>query len=87
MARFILRYRGAEPVREEDLSKIRALPATNILDSSSARMMLVEASEPTLREALKDLPNWVLIPEQTVPLPDTREKVLNPPADAGDETP
>jgi hypothetical protein len=77
MPRFILRYRGSGPAHPEDVGKIRALPDTTVLDSSSNRMMLVDAPEQHLRAAVRDMPDWVLIPEQTVPLPDTRKKVLH----------
>lgn len=79
MSRFILRYRGSGSAQPGDLEKIRALPNTAVLDSSSDRMMLVDAPEQHLRAALKDMPGWTITPEQSVPLPDTREKVLHPP--------
>lgn len=86
MPRFILRYRGSGSMRPEDVERIRALPNGTILDSSSGRMMLVDAPEEHLRAALKEMPDWTMMPEQTVPLPDTREKVLHPPDDSQDES-
>lgn len=80
MSHFILRYRGSGSVQPADVGRIRALPDAEILDSSSERMILVEASEEHLRAALKDLPGWVMIPEETVPLPDPRKKILHPPS-------
>jgi hypothetical protein len=85
MARFILRFRGPGSAQTEDIGRIRSLPGTAILDSSSDRMMLVDGPEEHLRAALKDLPGWTMIPEQTVPLPDTRKKVLHPPDDTENE--
>jgi hypothetical protein len=79
MPRFILRYRGSGSAQTEDVGKIRSLPDTAIVDSSSDRMMLVDGPEEHLRTALKDMPGWVMTPEQTVPLPDPREKALHPP--------
>lgn len=85
LPRFILRYRGQGPAQPEDVRKIRALPQAVVLDSSSDRMMLIEAPEQHLRTALKDMPGWIIIPEETVPLPDTREKVLHPPISSDTE--
>lgn len=79
MSRFILRFRGPGSAQTEDISRIRSLPETTILDSSSDRMMLVDGPEEHLRAALKRMPGWIMIPEQTVPLPDPRQKVLRPP--------
>jgi len=81
MPRFILRYRGSGSAKAEDVSRIHALPHTTILDSSSDRMMLVDGPEDDLRAAVDNMPNWVLFPEQHVPLPDTRKKVLHSPGD------
>lgn len=85
MPRFILRFRGSGSAQTEDVGRIRSLPNTAILDSSSDRMMLVDGPEEHLRAALKDMPGWVMIPEQTVPLPDPRKKVLHPPDDTENE--
>jgi hypothetical protein len=85
MARFILRYRGSGSGQTEDVGKIRSLPNTAILDSSSDCMMLVDGPEEHLRAALKDMPGWVMTPEQTIPVPDTREKILRPPGGSDNE--
>ncbi len=80
MARFILRYRGTGPAPEAHVERIRALPEARVLDASS-RMMLVEAREEDLRNAVSEMPGWVLSAEQTIPLPDPRPKVLHHPDD------
>ena len=80
MPRFVLRYRGKGPAQEADVNRIRAVPEARVLDSSS-RMMLVEAPEEHLRNAVSDMPDWVMSAEQTIPLPDPRPKVLHPPED------
>ena len=85
MPHFILRYRGSGSAQPADVGRIRALSNAQILDASSDRMILVEASEEHLRAALKDMPGWVMIPEQTVPLPDPRKKVLHPPSGTEDD--
>ena len=66
-------------MQTEDVGKIRSLPNTEVLDSSSDRMMLVDGPEEHLRAALKDMPGWAMTPEQTIPVPDTRKKILRPP--------
>jgi len=80
MPRFILRYRGRGSAQEADVNRIRALPEARVIDSSS-RMMLVEAQEEHLRNAVSEMPDWVMSAEQTIPLPDPRQKVLHPPDD------
>ncbi|HYT99349.1 MAG TPA: hypothetical protein VEK85_03155 [Gemmatimonadales bacterium] len=85
MPHFILRYRGPGSVQPEHVNRISSLPNTAILDSSSDRMILVDAPEAQLRATLKEMPGWTMIPEETVPLPDHRKKILRPPADAEDE--
>jgi len=79
MPRFILCYRGPGSVHPDDVGRIRSLPNTSILDASSDRMMLVDAPEEHLRGALQHMPGWLMIPEQTIQLPDPRKKVLHPP--------
>jgi hypothetical protein len=81
MPRFILRFRGNGPAQEADVNRIRALPEARVIDTSSPRMMLVEAPEEHLRNAISDMPGWVMSPEQTIQLPDPRQKVLHPPED------
>jgi len=81
MPRFIVRFRGTGPAQETDLSRIRALPGARVIDSSSPRMMLVEAPEEHLRNAINEMPGWVMSPEQTIQLPDPRQKVLHSPED------
>lgn len=81
MPRFIVRFRGTGPAQEADVNRIRALPETKVIDASSPRMMLVEAPEERLRDAIEEMPGWVMSPEQTIQLPDPRQKVLHPPED------
>lgn len=78
MARFIVRFRGAGSPPAADVSRIRSVPELRVVDSS-ARMLLVDAVEHHLRAAIDDMPDWLMAPEQIVPLPDSRKKVLNPP--------
>jgi hypothetical protein len=79
MPRFILRYRGSPSTQAAEVSRIQTLPDTTILDSSSGPMMLVDGPEEHLRAAIQDMPGWIMTPEQTVPLPDARQKIVRPP--------
>jgi len=80
MKRYILRYRGEGTRPEKDVELIRSLPETTVLDDSP-RMLLVEAPEDPLRGALQLLPDWVMVEEEFIPLPDPRPKVRNRAAD------
>ncbi len=74
MARFIIRFRGTGPIPSDDIERIRALPGTDVIDSTS-RMLLVEAPDDEVRALVESMPDWVLSPEQTVFAPDPRPKV------------
>src|SRR5262249_44326008 len=74
MCRYILRFRGEGTRPEKDVEFIRSLPETTVLDDSP-RMLLVEAPEDVLRGALQSLPDWVMVEEKSIPLPDPRPKV------------
>jgi len=76
MSRYILRFRGEGTRPEKDVEFIRSLPETTVLDDSP-RMLLVEAPEDVLRGALQSLPDWVMVEEKSIPLPDPRPKVRN----------
>ncbi|MDQ6605530.1 MAG: hypothetical protein M3Z06_03175 [Actinomycetota bacterium] len=77
--RFVLRFQGDGAKPADDVARIRDLPEASIIDESSARMMLVESREQPLRALVDSLPGWALAPEQTIPLPDTRERIKRPP--------
>lgn len=74
MSRFILRFRGKGAKSAEDVERIRALPATTVLDDSS-RMLLVEAPEAELKAAIEAMPDWAMSEERMIPLPDPRPKL------------
>ena len=76
--RFVLRYQGEGAKPEADVEQIRALAGAAVVDSSS-RMLLVESDEEQLRGVVDALPDWVMAPEQTFAVPDTRKKVERPP--------
>jgi hypothetical protein len=73
--RFILRFRGTGPIPGETLERINALPDFDVVDSTS-RMLLVEATDEDAQALIETMPGWALSAEQTVPLPDSRPKVL-----------
>lgn len=73
--RFVLRFAGDGAKPAHDLERIRNLPEANVLDESSARMILLETHEQPLRELVETLPGWIVSPEQAVPLPDTRKRI------------
>ncbi len=77
--RFVLRYRGQGPKPDADVAKVRELTDAVVLDDSSSRMLLVESDPEPLRDLLDALPDWVMGPDMTYEVPDTRKKILRPP--------
>jgi hypothetical protein len=77
--RFILRYTGDGAAPDAHVACLRATPGTKVLDEAN-RMLLVEGCEPDLQAATRALGDWVVTPETTVPVPDTRKKVRGGPA-------
>ena len=75
MGRFILRYTGRGATPDSDLAQIRSAPGITVLDGTSPRMLLVQASPETVRQLAKALPGWTYCKEQTIRLPDPRPKV------------
>jgi len=59
----------------EDLKRIHSLPKISVLDNSSQRMLLVEAPDQELKKLVSSMPDWVVSEEQSISLPDTREKI------------
>ena len=76
--RFILRYRGEGAGPEDDVARVREIDDAVVVDSSP-RMLLVESEPEPLRELVDALPDWVMGPERTYAVPDTRKKVERPP--------
>jgi hypothetical protein len=72
MGRFILRFTGRGTAPGADLQQIRSAPGVTVLDSSSPRMLLVEAAPRTVKQLAEAMPGWIYTREQTVPLPDPR---------------
>jgi hypothetical protein len=74
MGRYILRFTGRGATPDADLERIRSTPEVAVLDVSS-RMLLVEASLDTVSQLTETLPSWTYTHEQTIPLPDPRQKI------------
>jgi len=87
MPHFILRFRDPGVVHAADVQRIRSLPDVTILDEGSARMILVDGPEAALRDAVQQMPGWVIVPEQSVPLPDSRKKIRRRPDAREDDSP
>lgn len=77
MSRFVLRYRGKSRAPSRDVRRVRSAGAIRILEATE-RMFLVEAEEQDLNEVMKELPDWLVVPERTYPLPDPRPRVRTP---------
>jgi len=73
VGRFILRYRGDGRRPDEDAQRIASLAGVEVIDDS-VRMLLVEGAAATLRAVLAELPDWVMVAERVVPLPDVRRR-------------
>jgi len=76
--RFVLRYGGDGPKPEADVERVRAL-ADSVVVESSSRMLLVEAPPGPLSDLVASMTDWVMAPEQTLAVPDTRQRVERPP--------
>jgi hypothetical protein len=76
--RFVLRYRGEGDTPEADVARVRQLTDAVVVDSSS-RMLLVESDAEPLGALVDDLPDWVMSPDRSYEVPDTRKKIERPP--------
>jgi hypothetical protein len=77
-SRFVLRYRGDGPKPDADVARLQELADAEIVNSS-ARMLVVEATPGPLRDLVDSLPDWVMGPDISYEVPDTRKKVRRPP--------
>lgn len=67
--RYILRFSGGGPMPADDLARIGALEDVTVIDRSSPRMLLVEASGAALRKLVDNMPGWMMYVEAPVSLP------------------
>lgn len=77
-ARFVLRYRGEGAPPEADVAQVHGLPGAQVVDSSP-RMLVVESDADRLGALVDGLSDWVMAPDQSYTVPDTRKKVERPP--------
>ena len=78
MARFILRFTGSAGKPAEVADEIRRRSDLTILDET-ARMLLVDGPESTVREILAPHADWLMAAEKQVPMPDPRVRVKHSP--------
>ena len=76
--RFILRYQAEGTAPEAEIARVEELSGVAVVDSAPG-MLLVEGPPEQLRQFVHDRPDWSMAPEQTYPVPDTRERVERPP--------
>ncbi len=76
--RFVLRYRGPGPAPAGDVAQLRGLQDALVVDASP-RMFLVESEPDALRSLVEELPDWIMAPEQSYPVPDVRARIEQPP--------
>ena len=72
--RYVLRYRGTGPKPAADVESARRLAGITVVDESAAKMLLVECDEAEAAGLAEALPNWVIAPERTFDVPDTRKR-------------
>jgi hypothetical protein len=72
--RYILRFSGRGTIPEQDQKRIGSARGVKIVDSSS-RMLLIEAPEDKAEQLIESTPDWTLIPERTIGLPDPTPKI------------
>jgi hypothetical protein len=77
-ARFVLRYRGRGATPAADVARVAELPSAVVVDATP-KMLLVESDADALQALVDSLPDWVMAPEQHLPLPDTRRRAEEPP--------
>ena len=73
--RYVLRYRGRGAKPPADVEHVRHLPGITVLDESSSKMLLVECDDETTTWLAEALPGWIVAPEQTFDVPDTRKRI------------
>lgn len=74
-ARYVLRYRGEGTKPAADVESVGRLAGVTVVDESASKMLLVECDGEVAAELTETLPEWVIAPEQTFTIPDTRKGV------------
>ncbi len=78
MPRFVVRYRGKGERPQDAVDKVQGIEGASVLEDSG-RMMLVEAPEQALRNALAPETDWMISPQVIYSIPGTRKKIQAPP--------
>ncbi|HVL03617.1 MAG TPA: hypothetical protein VM386_04185 [Acidimicrobiales bacterium] len=73
--RYVLRYRGQGAKPPADVEHVRHLSGITVLDESSSKMLLVECDDESTTRLAEALPGWIVAPEQTFDVPDTRKRI------------
>ena len=73
--RYVLRYRGQGVKPPADVEHVRHLVGVTVVDESSSKMLLVECDEESTTGLAEAMPDWIVAPEQTFDVPDTRKRV------------
>ncbi len=73
MARYIVRYVGEGLRPDADVQRIREAQGLTVLDDVT-HMLLVEASQKSLKALMGSLPGWTWTPERSIRLPDPRPR-------------
>ena len=72
--RYVVRFKGRGLKPLADVEQVRRLPGVTVIDESS-RMLLIEGDDDAVTILAEALPGWVVAPEKTYPLPDTRKRL------------
>ena len=76
--RFVLRWRKPGAIDKDDIRQVAELPGVEIHDQS-AKMLLVNGDEATLRAFAEAQGGWALLSaEPAYVVPDPRHKVVGP---------
>ena len=73
----MLRYRGDGAAPQADVARVHALDGAVVVEATG-RMLLVEGAPAALTELVDDLADWVMAPDTTYQLPDTRAAIERP---------
>jgi hypothetical protein len=74
-SRFIMRYKGDVAEASKELEQLQAKENLQVVDCSSPKSVLVEASTNIIEHIKKVFSNWHVFPEQTYSLPNSRVKL------------
>lgn len=60
------------------MARVRSLAGAEVVDESP-RMLVVEADPGSLAGLVEDLGDWIVAPDHSYPVPDTRQAIEGPP--------